>query len=58
MQKPTVEGLRERLNKVEESFTEEKTFELGLELGFHRSRGRWKRQEGGHARQKKVHAQR
>lgn len=36
-----VEGLRERHNKSEKGFTEEMTFELGLGLGFHRSRGEW-----------------
>lgn len=41
MQKPIVEGFRERNNKAKEGYTEGMTFELGLELGFHRSRGRW-----------------
>lgn len=41
MQKPIVEGFRERNNKAKEGYTVEMTFELGLELGFHRSRGRW-----------------
>lgn len=50
IRKATAEGLGERCNKAEERFTEEMTFELVLELGFHRSRGRWGgRGEGGRA---------
>lgn len=40
MQKPMVQGLRERHNKSEKDVTEKMTSDLCLEVGFHRSGGK------------------